>query len=69
MGKDHGNTGGVLLHVLSEDGGISKDDIKERASSLLDIGVKECKLLRPKDEFHDSEQVIKPYIWFGVLCR
>jgi len=57
MGKDHGNTGGVLLHVLSEDGGNSEDDIKGRASSLLDIGVKECKLLRPKEEFHDSEQI------------
>ena len=55
MGKDGGNTGGVLLHVHSDVDDVEED--KERVSRLLELGVKECCVIRPGDEFHDSEQI------------
>ena len=56
MGTADGNEGGVLLHVVTDDAEADHDN-HERLRELLDIGVKECKIVRPSEEYHDSEQI------------
>ena len=59
MGNTGGKAdGGVLLHVHGDQGEIQevKEDREGRVERLLDMGVKECRVIRP-GEYHDSEQI------------